>query len=221
MSGLRARVRRVPLAEEAYVLVTTRSRMRGTRRQVKAVLAGGAPVRLELGGGYVRSRNGMLNLDITNEADLFWDLRFGIPFPDGSVTSIYASHLLEHLDFGQGQALLRECMRVLVPGGVISVAVPDARLYLEAYLGLRQLPTELALWEPAVHHSTAIDLANYVAYMGGEHRHMFDAENLQFVLREAGFRDVASRGFDPSVDLPERDVESIYAIGIRPAASRP
>ena len=221
MRRLRAAVRKFPLAEKAYVLVTTRSRMIKTRRRVKALLATGAPVRLELGGGYVRSRNGMLNLDITNEADLFWDLRAGIPFPDASVTSIYASHLLEHLDYGQGQALLKECMRVLAPRGVISIAVPDARLYLEAYLGLRQLPTELALWEPAVHSSTAIDLANYVAYMGGEHRHMFDADHLQFVLRNAGFVEVASRRFDPALDLPERDVESIYAIGIRPAELRP
>jgi len=64
------------------------------------------------------------------------DVTQGIPFADGSFEFVYHSHLLEHLAPEQGLQLLRECHRVLVPGGVIRVAVPDleqiARLYLEA-----------------------------------------------------------------------------------------
>ena len=64
------------------------------------------------------------------------DLRNGIPYPDASFFAVYHSHLLEHFSKEAAPAFLRECCRVLKPGGTIRVAVPDleriARLYLEA-----------------------------------------------------------------------------------------
>jgi SAM-dependent methyltransferase len=64
------------------------------------------------------------------------DLRNGIPYPDGTFDVVYNSHVLEHFSKHAAPAFLRECYRVLSPGGVLRVAVPDleriARLYLEA-----------------------------------------------------------------------------------------
>jgi hypothetical protein len=84
---------------------------------------------------------------------------------------------------------------------------------LEAYAGSRDLTGDHWFeWRPAYNNTTRIDIVNYVAYMGGEHRYMWDDENLVYVLSAAGFQDVALRDFDPSLDLAERDFESIYAI---------
>jgi predicted SAM-dependent methyltransferase len=58
-------------------------------------------------------------------------------FADGTVTEIYASHVLEHLGY-QNDLLraLREFRRVLVPDGWLRVSVPDlailCRLFLDA-----------------------------------------------------------------------------------------
>ena len=57
-------------------------------------------------------------------------------FPDGTFSEIYASHIAEHFDFtGQIQSALREWHRVLEPGGVLSISVPDldtvARLFID------------------------------------------------------------------------------------------
>jgi predicted SAM-dependent methyltransferase len=64
------------------------------------------------------------------------DLLKPIPYADQSFDVVYHSHVLEHFPREQGLAFLRECYRLLRPGGVIRVAVPDleriARLYLEA-----------------------------------------------------------------------------------------
>jgi SAM-dependent methyltransferase len=64
------------------------------------------------------------------------DLRDGIPYPDGTFDVVYHSHVLEHFSKHAAPVFLRECYRVLSPGGVMRVAVPDleriARLYLEA-----------------------------------------------------------------------------------------
>lgn len=50
---------------------------------------------------------------------------FPLPYPDGSVDEIRASHILEHFTFAESQAALKEWARVLKPGGRIRLAVPD------------------------------------------------------------------------------------------------
>jgi predicted SAM-dependent methyltransferase len=57
-------------------------------------------------------------------------------FADGTFTEIYASHIVEHLDYaGELKATLSEWNRVLVPSGRVSISVPDldvlAKLMLE------------------------------------------------------------------------------------------
>ena len=47
-------------------------------------------------------------------------------FPDGTFAEIYASHVLEHLDYmGELQNALKEWRRILISGGTLYVAVPD------------------------------------------------------------------------------------------------
>ena len=61
-----------------------------------------------------------------------------------------------------------------------------------------------------------IALVNYIAYMGNEHRCLFDMESLLTRLQGAGFVDVKPRSFDAAIDLPEREFESIYAQARKP-----
>ena len=42
-------------------------------------------------------------------------------------------HFFEHLDLEEGTRFLRECLRVLVPGGRLSFGVPNARLCMQDY----------------------------------------------------------------------------------------
>jgi predicted SAM-dependent methyltransferase len=62
------------------------------------------------------------------------DCRAGIPFPDHAFDVVYHSHVLEHFPKTEALRFVQECFRVLRPGGIIRVAVPDleclARLYL-------------------------------------------------------------------------------------------
>ena len=53
------------------------------------------------------------------------DISKGLPFDDGQFDAVYHSHVLEHLDPAAGRALLAECLRVLKPGGVVRIVVPD------------------------------------------------------------------------------------------------
>ena len=47
-------------------------------------------------------------------------------FADGTFAEVYASHVLEHFDYKDALvAALREWHRVLAPGGVLRLSVPD------------------------------------------------------------------------------------------------
>ena len=85
-----------------------------------------APRRLHLGCGSRRAE-GWVNLDIrfTRATDFLDDLRHLRRVPAAWADEIYACHVLEHFDFVETQAVLRQWTRVLRPGGILRVSVPD------------------------------------------------------------------------------------------------
>ncbi len=62
------------------------------------------------------------------------DLRKGIPAETGSVDAVYHSHALEHIDREAVPAFFAEILRVLVPGGIHRIVVPDFELGVRDYL---------------------------------------------------------------------------------------
>jgi predicted SAM-dependent methyltransferase len=77
-----------------------------------------------------------INLDVYRSAPgvTVHDIRKGLPFADGSVDVCYHSHVLEHLTPAAGRDLIGECYRVLRPGGVLRVVVPDLERIARSYL---------------------------------------------------------------------------------------
>jgi len=184
-------------------------------RRVRRLVMDRETILVEVGAGDRKGVNGWLTLDINRNCDIDWDVRHGLPFLPGSVAKIYSSHFLEHLTFMEAQSFLDECKRVLQPGGTFSVCVPNARIYIEAYLNSRDLDPKQHFFQVpwAFNNTTRIDYVNFTAYMNGQHKYMFDIENLLFILNSRGFKNVRPRDFDPTLDRIERDYESIYAEG--------
>jgi len=188
------------------------ARSRASRQYLRNLINGSNPIKLELGAGNKTGSNGWTTLDLALGSDICCNLAKGLPFPDNSVSDIYSSHFFEHLTYGEARTLMDDCMRVLKPEGRFSICVPNARLYLEAYFGERELTRNgYITYEPAFNHTTKIDYVNYVAYMNGQHKYMFDEENLVHLLQARGFKKVRVRGFDENLDMESRALESIYA----------
>lgn len=62
------------------------------------------------------------------------NLLAGIPFGDGQFDVVYHSHVLEHFPKDQAATFIKECFRVLKPGGVIRVVVPDLEGIIREYI---------------------------------------------------------------------------------------
>lgn len=145
------------------------------------------------------------------------DARRRIPLPGGSVEVLYTSHMLEHLDRRDAQSFLREVHRVLAPGGVVRIVVPDLGKLIERYVAegdadVFVAKTLLAQERPR----TFLQMLRYLVVGPRDHLWMYDGQSLCRLLAAAGFREaqVAEPGStripDPGdLDLYERADQSV------------
>jgi predicted SAM-dependent methyltransferase len=130
-----------------------------------------------------------------------------IPRDDGSVDEIWACHVLEHLDYHEGGELLRECYRVLAPGGGIGVVAPDTREIMRQYLAGSPICVEC----PADHWRNVSDLDEvcamflYSPVQESPHRWSYDRDTLARAMASAGFRGFKEidRYRDPRLGSPQ------------------
>ena len=183
-----------------------------------ARLAPGPELKLNLGCGR-HPRPGWLNVDLHRDADLQLDLRSAWPFADGSAAVIYSEHFFEHLEYpDEVVAFLAESRRVLAPGGVFSVGVPDTETLLQAYArrdaAFFQHCHDVG-WHPAW-CNTPLHSVNYHFRQGREHKWAWDLETLARVLEEAGFVEARERPFDPALDTESRREGTLYVDARKP-----
>ena len=135
------------------------------------------------------------------------DLSKGLPYDDRVVDLIFASHVLEHFDYRAGAALVRECRRVLTPGGTIRIAVPDLGKLVALYqAGQLMTLRELCGNEPA----EPVELL-YELLFGGDHRAISAQTALGHALRGAGFDRVRISAFGASAhDTMRRETIDLY-----------
>jgi SAM-dependent methyltransferase len=65
------------------------------------------------------------------------DLLGRLPLSEDSAALVYSSHFIEHIPRSDVPAFLRECLRVLRPGGVLRLVLPDLEEMARTYLAHR------------------------------------------------------------------------------------
>jgi predicted SAM-dependent methyltransferase len=154
------------------------------RARFKLKRADNLCVNLGCGPHYVE---GMINCDgnLMNKIDLWLDLRRPLPFPNASVSVAYCSHTLEHLFPEDAISLLREIHRVLGPGGVARVVVPDVKYAFRIARGEAQSPWPRNFEDPVG------QAMNYL-FCDGQHKYAYNHAMLEDFARQAGFQTVTN-----------------------------
>jgi predicted SAM-dependent methyltransferase len=192
-----------------FALVSPVARLNHWRWRIQNVVQNGHAARyLHLGCG-PKYLPGFANIDgnFLRKTDAWLDLRIGLPFASGSVDSIYSSHVFEHFYAHHLQRILRECHRVLRPGGGMRIVVPDMATAVRAYVEARP---EAFTDFPRACRSLGGKLSNQLFCEGG-HRQAFDFSYMQELLGEAGFSEVWDIGAHRSETYPPEVFERLQA----------
>jgi SAM-dependent methyltransferase len=197
---VRAVRRLVPKPLRHRLKSTATAAVRGReRRRAAALLASDDHLKLHLGCGG-NNIEGWVNIDLMGTAaDLPWDLRRPLPFPENSAAAIFHEHLLEHLPFPAAAGFLYECRRVLRPEGVLRIAVPDFGRFARDYGGDQSLLESVRPGRP-----TALLALAELAFCY-DHESAWDEETLVALLQEVGFGSPKVREFGDSALFPVPD----------------
>lgn len=72
--------------------------------------------------------------DVVKNNKLYWrDLTDKIPLNDNSVDIVFSSHFLEHLTKIKGEQFLKDIYRIMKPGGLVRILVPDLDLAIQKF----------------------------------------------------------------------------------------
>jgi predicted SAM-dependent methyltransferase len=161
---------------------------------------------------------GWINIDLfASHADLRLDLREEWPFADSSVNHVYSEHLFEHFEIDQEVPhFLSEARRVLHPGGVFDVGVPDTEWPLLAYGDPEDKYWPFSKTVHPQSRETKLDHLNYHFRQGTKHKYAWDEETLGAILAKFGFVNIMRREFNPALDSISRKTGTLYMVATRP-----
>jgi len=109
-------------------------------------------------------------------------------FPSGSARFIYASHVLEHIEYpGEARFFAKECHRILARGGVLRIIVPGIEKIIRAYVAG---DANFFAVQASLHPSdctTKLEHLMYALQQHGEHKYGYDFETMSKLLGGVGF----------------------------------
>lgn len=99
---------------------------------IKKYISSNKIFKLHVGSGQ-NIMNNWLNCDIgpLSKDVIFTDVSKRFPFDDNFFDYIYSEHMIEHITFEEGLFMLKECFRILKPGGRIRITTPDLNTLID------------------------------------------------------------------------------------------
>ena len=134
-------------------------------------------IRLNLGCGACGLKN-FINIDQFENVkpDMVCDA-MSLPYDPGTISEIYCGHMLEHMTLKDGKKALRYWKSLLIPGGKITITVPDFDYCIKKYL---KNPTSKAL----------IELNDEIIYsycQKSHHKYCYSGALLKEIMARVGF----------------------------------
>jgi SAM-dependent methyltransferase len=199
------------------------------------------PLRLDAGkihyinlGSGTDALQGFINIDFFTTAGIDYgtDLRYPLMIEDEAVDGIFCEHTLEHLNYREADSLLKDCRRILKPGGAIRIVVPDLSLFLRNYC--ERNGEWFREWERLMFRESVVaerlertlgsplEAISFVTQEYG-HSSSWDFETLRNHLERSGFLDIVETSFRKGrcerllvdMDAEDRKFVSLYVEAVK------
>lgn len=135
----------------------------------------------------------------------------GLPIRDASCSLLYCSHVLEHLSLEDFYRATNESFRVLRPGGVWRLVMPDLRLEAQRYLQSERPDASIAFLKKTglgqVRRETSLRHRIYDAFGNSRHLWLWDYQSVATALQEAGFVEIRRATFGDADSPAYTEVE--------------
>lgn len=158
---------------------------------------------------------GWLNSDYfpKSSAVLHLDARGRFPFAAAQFDYVFSEHMIEHIGYPEGAAMLKECFRVLKPGGKLRISTPDLAFLIDLRRDDRSpLQNDYIRWatnkflKSAPYADDTFVINNFVRRWG--HLFIYDEKTLRAAFIDAGFGDVVRCALNESREPALRDLEN-------------
>lgn len=169
--------------------------------------------KLQIGAGG-NNMAGWLNTDFepgTGQAYLNATGRF--PLPDASFRYAFSEQVIEHLSYEDGLSMLRECQRILQPGGKIRIATPNLlkfiALFQEAKTDeMRRYMDAKVKWHGWPWVTTPECLMLNLQMQSWGHKFLYDPQTLRHSLETVGYRQIQEFAPGDSDDPQLKGIEA-------------
>ena len=137
-------------------------------------------MKLHIGGTEKKEGWKILNIQKSNNVDYIGDIRDLSQFDDNSISEVYASHVVEHVDQKNIKNTLKGVFRILKENGKFYISVPDMEILCRIFLDPKA-PKEVKFHTMRMMFGGQTDDYDY-HYFG------WNYEFLKNYLAEAGFK---------------------------------
>jgi predicted SAM-dependent methyltransferase len=146
-------------------------------------------VKINLGSGHWKLDDWVnVDLDLESLPDVCANLSGGLPFANGVARLMHTEDFIDQLELEQAAEFLRECHRILAPGGVLRVLTPDMRKLAQLYLNE---PEKLQkMWKEFVGIDLLLDAPGEIFNAGmrfAGHTFLYDEETFKALASRCGF----------------------------------
>ena len=223
ISATQKRSRRLNRRSILKVKLPGKKYTRGLRTRLfknHASMKSGAVRRLHWGCGS-KATAGWINADILKGRgiDISCDIHDGLPLENNSVDYAVGIHALSEIAYSNIVPVLKELHRVLKPGGVLRLALPDMEKALAAYQSGNR---EYFLIPDKEVASPGGKLIVHLLWYGGN-RTLFTADFMEEMMLKAGFQSAQRCAFQQTncrfgsriVELDDRPHESLFVEAVK------
>ena len=209
-----------------YLYINTSIKSLGRRSKINNYIKKNSIRKIHIGCSH-STRDGWLATDLIPKSKdvVYLDATDRFPFGNETINYIFCEHMIEHINFLQARIMLKECYRVLKPGGKIRIATPDLDKYLSLITDSSNINNKKIsdfyldkLFTAYPNDSNAaFHILNLEMHSWG-HQYLYNNDTLKDQLAYNKFKDITycetSMSQDPNLQNLEMHAESAEKNGI-------